>query len=137
MDRASDVSIGDITLFVREIGLDAAVGSPLLVIHGGPDWDHTYLMPGLNRVARNRRVIAFDLRGCGRSRHNLGASGYQPEFIVDYIAGLIRASGRDRVDLLGFSTGGQVAQLFVGRNSLPSKSLSKTFRSSPLSCCQS
>lgn len=113
MDRTRSVVIGDISLFVREMGPDTAVSPPLLVVHGGPDWDHTYLLPGLDRVALRRRVIALDLRGCGRSSCALEPDGYQPEFLVEDIARLIQALGHDRVDLLGFSTGGQVAQLFV------------------------
>src|ERR1700730_18537040 len=42
-------------------------GNPLLVIHGGPDWDHTYLREPLGQLAGRRRVILPDLRGCGRS----------------------------------------------------------------------
>lgn len=49
--RSSYVALGDVTLFVREIGESKAGGPPLLVIHGGPDWDHSYLLSGLERVA--------------------------------------------------------------------------------------
>lgn len=58
----------------------------------------------------------FDMRGCGLSSRGLGPDGYQPEFVVEDLTQLIRALGYDRVDLLGFSTGGQVAQLFVEAN---------------------
>lgn len=105
--------MGDVALFVREMGPHRSDVPPLLVIHGGPDWDHTYLLPGLEPVARTRPVVAFDMRGCGRSTRGLGPAGYQPEFVVDDIDRLIGALGHERVDLLGFSTGGQVAQLFV------------------------
>lgn len=94
-------------------GTAPAGRSPLLVIHGGPDWDHTYLLPGLELVAETRRVVAFDLRGCGRSTRSLGPAGYQPEFVVEDVERLIGILGYERVDLLGFSTGGQVAQLFI------------------------
>ena len=113
MDRTSVVSLGGVDLFVREIGPDGFTGPPLLVVHGGPDWDHTYLLPGVTPISRHRHVILFDLRGCGRSTRGLGPDGYQPELVVDDLARLIAALGHDRVDLLGFSTGGQVAQLFV------------------------
>lgn len=114
MDRARHVRVGNVALFVREIGPDAADSPPLLVVHGGPDWDHSYLLPGINRVARHRQVVLFDLRGCGRSSRGLGPAGYQPELVVQDIAGLVRALSHGRVDILGFSTGGQAAQLFVG-----------------------
>ena len=113
MDRSSVVSLGGVDLFVRELGPDGVTSAPLVVIHGGPDWDHTYLLPGLTPVSQHRHVILFDMRGCGRSTRGLGPDGYQPELVVEDLSQLLQALGHDRVDLLGFSTGGQVAQLFV------------------------
>jgi pimeloyl-ACP methyl ester carboxylesterase len=113
VDRTSVVSLGDVDQFVREMGPDGAMSPPLVVIHGGPDWDHTYLLPGVTPVSQRRHVILFDMRGCGRSTRSLGADGYQPEFVVEDLAKLIQSFGYESVDLLGFSTGGQVAQLFV------------------------
>lgn len=110
--RTSTVPLDDVALFVHELG-NADESPPLLVVHGGPDWDHTYLLPGLERVALTRHVIAFDLRGCGRSSRGLGEGRYQPELLVEDIARLAHTLGHERVDLLGFSTGGQVAQLVV------------------------
>lgn len=113
MDSTRTVSVGKVDLFVRELRTEQSPEPPLVVIHGGPDWDHTYLLPGLMPVARHRHVILFDMRGCGRSTRALSPNDYQPEFIVEDIAGLVEALGHDRVDLLGFSTGGQVAQLLI------------------------
>lgn len=113
MDRTSVLSLGGVDHFVREMGPDHCATPPLVVIHGGPDWDHTYLLPGLTPVSRHRCVIMFDLRGCGLSSRDLGPDGYQPEFVVEDLAQLIRALGYETVDILGFSTGGQVAQLFI------------------------
>lgn len=104
--------LGDVALFVHELG-NPDVRPPLLVVHGGPDWDHSYLLPGLALVALTRHVIAFDLRGCGRSSQGLGEGRYQPELLVEDIARLAHTLGHGRMDLLGFSTGGQVAQLVV------------------------
>jgi pimeloyl-ACP methyl ester carboxylesterase len=112
VDRTSVVSLSDVDLFVRDMGPDG-VEPPVVVIHGGPDWDHTYLLPGLTPVSQHRRVVMFDMRGCGQSTRGLGPDGYQPEFVVEDLAQLIQVLGHDRVDLLGFSTGGQVAQLFI------------------------
>lgn len=113
MDRSRVVPVGEVDLFVHELGPSASPQPPLLVVHGGPDWDHSYLLPGLVPVARHRHVVLFDLRGCGRSTRDLASREYQPEAMVQDIEGLVRALGHDRVDLLGFSTGGQVAQLLV------------------------
>ena len=46
-------------LFVREVG----AGRPIIVLHGGPDFDHTYLRPELDRLADQARLIYYDQRG--------------------------------------------------------------------------
>lgn len=113
MDRDYLAAVNGITLCVRELGPQRSTGRPLVVLHGGPDWDHSYLMPGVRVVAERRRVVLFDLRGCGRSSRGLPATQYQPELVVDDLVALIDLLGCDAVDLLGFSTGGQIAQLFL------------------------
>jgi len=113
VDSTRTVAVGTVDLFVRTLRTEQSEEPPLVVIHGGPDWDHTYLLPGLMPVAARRHVILFDMRGCGRSTRDLASTEYQPEFVVGDIAGLVEALGHDRVDLLGFSTGGQVAQLLI------------------------
>jgi len=112
MNRTETVAVGDVSLFVRRLGVGRG-HHPLVVLHGGPSWDHSYLLPGLEPLATKREVLAFDQRGCGRSSRDLPITSYQPEHIVADTARLLAALGFDRVDLLGFSTGGQVAQLFV------------------------
>src|SRR5689334_22755195 len=50
-------------LYAREIG----EGPAIIVLHGGPDFDHTYLLPELDRLADRYRLIYYDQRGRGRS----------------------------------------------------------------------
>ncbi|MEV4065246.1 alpha/beta fold hydrolase [Nonomuraea dietziae] len=52
-------------LHVKEF--DGPRDRTLLVVHGGPDWDHSYLVEPLDRLAGERRLLFPDLRGCGRS----------------------------------------------------------------------
>lgn len=101
-----------ITLAVEQFG-EQLGGVPLVVIHGGPSWSHHYLNPGLRLVGEHRHVIAPDLRGCGGSSRDLPISQYQPELAVQDVIDLISLKGYEQVDLLGFSTGGQWAQLLV------------------------
>lgn len=111
MERQYFAGVNGVSLFVRELGPEHFTGAPLVVLHGGPDWDHSYLLPGLSLVAKRRRVVLFDLRGCGRSSRHLGPAAYQPEFVVDDLVALIDSLHLDLVTLLGFSAGGQLAQL--------------------------
>ncbi|GAA2399589.1 hypothetical protein GCM10010404_66760 [Nonomuraea africana] len=78
--------------------------STLLVVHGGPDWDHSYLVEPLDRLAGERRLLFPDLRGCGRSP---AAEPLTPDAMV---ADLVELIGSSPVDVLGFSYGGLIAQ---------------------------
>ncbi|MGW5879124.1 alpha/beta fold hydrolase [Nocardiopsis terrae] len=96
----------DVSLFCSSLG--PPDGTPLLVVHGGPDWDHSYLRQPLDRLGRP--VLLPDLRGCGRSTRGLGPDGYSFEAAAADLVVLADRLGLDRFDLLGFSTGGQIAQ---------------------------
>jgi pimeloyl-ACP methyl ester carboxylesterase len=58
-------------------------------------------------LAKNRRVITIDYRGIGGSG---GAAPLTVDEMADDAIGFIRALGLGKVDLLGFSLGGFVAQ---------------------------
>ena len=61
--RTSFVGEGLSRLYVRELGR----GLPIVVVHGGPDFDHEYLLPHLDRLAARFRLVYYDQRGRGRS----------------------------------------------------------------------
>src|SRR6185369_4882195 len=61
--RESRIPAGKASLYSREIGR----GRPIIVLHGGPDFDHGYLLPDLDRLAKTFRLISYDQRGRGRS----------------------------------------------------------------------
>lgn len=69
----SRVRVGNASLYVRAIGQ----GRPIVVLHGGPDFDHGYLLPDLDRLKDAFRLIYYDQRGRGRS-----ADGVQPEDVT-------------------------------------------------------
>ncbi|WP_433244888.1 alpha/beta fold hydrolase [Streptosporangium sp. CA-135522] len=85
----------------------------LLVIHGGPDWDHTYLREPLAELAGRHRVVLPDLRGCGRSTRGLADDQYTPAAATDDLVALLDALGASQADVLGFSYGGLIAQRLV------------------------
>ncbi len=50
--REGRIPVGKAALYAREIGR----GRPLIVLHGGPDFDHGYLLPELDRLADSFRL---------------------------------------------------------------------------------
>jgi pimeloyl-ACP methyl ester carboxylesterase len=98
---------------VVELFVGQTMGDPdssLLVIHGGPDWDQTYLREPLVHLGGDRRVVFVDLRGCGRSTRGLPEGSYTPANAVQDLLALIEAHAPQPVDVLGFSYGGLLAQ---------------------------
>jgi pimeloyl-ACP methyl ester carboxylesterase len=81
-----------------------------LVVHRGPDWDHTYLRDPLCRLPG---VVLPDLRGCGRSTRGLLSHRYTWDAVVSDLLALLDTLGIAQADVLGFSTGGLIAQRLV------------------------
>ena len=99
--------VNGVDLFVRRFG---GPGRPMLmVVHGGPPWDHSYLLAAAE-LADVAHVVFCDLRGSGRSQRDVPL---QPDLIADDVAALIRHLGAERADVLGFSYGGGVAMRVV------------------------
>jgi proline iminopeptidase len=71
--RESLVPVGGAELYAREIGN----GTPVIVLHGGPDFDQSYLLPELDRLSDAFHLIYYDQRGRGRS-----AVGVKPEDVT-------------------------------------------------------
>jgi pimeloyl-ACP methyl ester carboxylesterase len=99
----------DGTLFAyRELGEKAGV--PLICLHHLTavldDWDPRVI----DGLAAGHHVIVFDNRGVGASG---GATPASVEAMAHDAIAFIRALGLTRVDLLGFSLGGFVAQVVV------------------------
>jgi proline iminopeptidase len=61
------VPVADGSLYARTIGR----GRPTIVLHGGPDFDHAYLLPDLDRLADVLQLVYYDQRGRGRSADNV------------------------------------------------------------------
>ena len=61
--RASRIPVQGAGLYCREDGR----GTPMIVLHGGPDFDISYLLPELDRLPDKLHLIYYDQRGRGRS----------------------------------------------------------------------
>ena len=107
-----EVNVGAVELFVRQYG---NAERDLVVLHGGPDWDHTYLLDALRPLSAYTRLTFYDHRGCGRSTRLGTVEGYTLDEAVDDLAALLERLNLQRPTLLGFSWGGRVALRFVSR----------------------
>lgn len=99
-------------LFCRDVG----EGPPIVVVHGGPDFDHCYFLPELDRLADAFRLIYYDQRGRGRS-----AAGVRPEDVtlrseVEDLDRVRRHFGLESIAVLGHSWGGVLAMEYAIRH---------------------
>lgn len=110
--RESFVPSGTARLYVREVGH----GRPIVVVHGGPDFDHEYLLPDLDRLAELFRLVYYDQRGRGRSFTGEGPGDVTMASEVEDLDLIRDWSRSDSVAVLGHSWGGLVAMEYAVRH---------------------
>jgi len=103
------------TIYYEVLG--SGTGTPLVVVNGGPGFDHTYehVSSAWDVLAKQRRVIFYDQRGTGRSPASKG----QTYTLADQINDLedVRAHlGADHIDLLGHSWGGYLVMAYAAEH---------------------
>ena len=87
----------------------------LLLLHGGPGFDHTGFKPLFSRLADIAQIVYFDHRGHGRSDPRPPAEWTLDTF-ADDIVRLCDALGIEKPVVLGQSFGGFVAQRYIARH---------------------
>lgn len=106
------VPIDGALLYARSIGR----GQPLIVLHGGPDFDHRYLLPELDRLKDAFRLIYYDQRGRGRSADHVRPEDVSLVSDLDDIDRVRRHFGLDAPALLAHSWGTVLALEYALRH---------------------
>jgi proline iminopeptidase len=70
--RSSYVQVDNGKLFYQRFGS----GTPIVILHGGPGLDQTYLLPQILELATDHEVILYDQRGSGKSLETKINSSY-------------------------------------------------------------
>jgi proline iminopeptidase len=112
--RATDsgyVGVADARLFYRSVG----TRDPIIVVHGGPGMDHTYLLPGMLGLSRRHRVIYYDQRGSGRTQGDVSAATVSFDHFLSDIDAIIDSLKLGKPTLLGHSWGGLVAMRYAAK----------------------
>ncbi|MEO6525832.1 MAG: alpha/beta hydrolase [Gemmatimonadaceae bacterium] len=100
-----------VPLYWAEYGNPAA--PPILLLHGGPGASHEYLLPQMLALADDHRLVTYDQRGGGRSRHDddRAVIGWRDQ--VADVASVARELGVDPLVIVGYSWGGLLAMLYA------------------------
>ena len=88
-------------------------GNPLVILHGGPGASHDYLLPYLVPLSRTNRLVFIDERGSGKSERLENVSGYTVESMVEDVEAVRVALRLGKINLLGHSFGGVLAQAYA------------------------
>ncbi len=87
----------------------------LLLLHGGPGFDHTSFKPAFSALTDLVQVVCHDHRGHGRSDPR-PASEWTLDLWADDVVRLCDVLGIDKPIVLGQSFGGFVAQRYIARH---------------------
>ncbi len=112
MPRERRIPVGHARLYAREIGQ----GQPIVVLHGGPDFDHTYLLPDLDRLADSFRLLYYDQRGRGRSADGVRPDDVSIESEMSDLDAVRRSFLRGPTAILGHSWGTVLALEYAIRH---------------------
>lgn len=106
---------GDVMIYYETLG--SKQGTPLIVINGGPGFDHTYLQisPVWDLLSKTRPVVLYDQRGNGRSSKVRAGDSCTLEDQISDLDALRSQLGADKVDLLGHSWGGFLGMAYASK----------------------
>ena len=86
---------------------------PVLVLHGGPGASHDYMLPQMLALAERHRVVFYDQRGGGRSRHDDDREPIGWRNQVADVARVVAVLRLSPLRLVWLSWGGLLALLYA------------------------
>ncbi len=102
-------NINGIDLYYESIG----AGTPLLILHGGPGLDHSYLLPQMSKLAEDCKLIFYDQRGSGASRGPVDSTSITIDNFIADIEGMRQGLNLGKLNLFGHSWGATLAMLYT------------------------
>ena len=104
--------VNGVQMYYEIHGVSDGKTPPLVLIHGGGSSIDTSFGTFLGPLSQHRQVIAFDQRGHGRTADIIDHPFSFDESGEDAVA-LLQFLKIDRADFLGYSNGGNIAQLIA------------------------
>ena len=104
-------------LYYEVVG--SGTGVPLVLVNGGPGFDHTYLhtSPVWDSLSKGRRIVFYDQRGNGRSAALKPGQSCTLADQIDDLEALRAHLGAEKMDVLGSSWGGYLDMAYASRHS--------------------
>jgi proline iminopeptidase len=112
MPREGTIAVTNADLYYRDVGQ----GQPLVILHGGPDFNHHYLLPEMDRLADAFHLIYYDQRGRGRSLGRVQPEDVTIQSEIEDLEGVRVHYRLEAMALLGHSWGGLLAMEYATRH---------------------
>ena len=116
------ISVSDIQLYIDIDGFGLVPDGPVMrtrpcviLVHGGPGFDHTIQKAFASQLAEFAQVICYDQRGHGRSDRSSPEHWTLAQWADDIVL-LCEALGIEKPVVLGSSFGGIVVQEYAARH---------------------
>ncbi len=98
-------------------------GDPIVVLHGGPGFDHRQFLPFIWELAQGHKVILYDQRSTGLSSGPVDSESINIDTFIDDVEAIREHFGIEQMNLLGHSWGGRLAMHYSLRHQDRLKSL--------------
>jgi proline iminopeptidase len=99
------IQVDGAELYYKTVG----TGEPIVIVHGGPGMDHSYLLPGFAGLAEQYRLVFYDQRALGSSTGEADSTWITFERFLEDLDQVRVALDLDRMTVLGHSWGGLLA----------------------------
>lgn len=109
--REGMIPVGKTELYCREIGQ----GEPIILLHGGPDFNHDYFLPEMDRLSDSFRLIYYDQRGRGKSGGKVRPEEVSIESEMEDLEAVREYYRLESAAVLGHSWGGLLAMEYAIR----------------------
>nr|WP_321486097.1 alpha/beta fold hydrolase [uncultured Draconibacterium sp.] len=120
--HAQNLKLGEGESFINVNGVDHWVKVkgvsnntiPLIIIHGGPG-GHNYSFERTigPLLEKHVTIIYYEQRGCGRSKASKDTTAYTLSILIDDLEELRKALKIEKMNLLGFSFGAELAARYT------------------------
>jgi len=86
-------------------------GDPVVVVHGGPGFDHMHMLP-ISLLADSYKLVFFDQRASGRSTGKVDRHSINAKRFVDDLEKIRNSLGLGKIHILGHSWGAMLSLLY-------------------------
>ena len=99
--RDAMVNVGGVELFVKTMGY----GDPVVILHGGPGFDHRHMIPFKQLADSDYKVVFYDQRASGDSEGTVDSASINIDRFVEDLEAIRKSMNLGKINVIGHSFG--------------------------------